>query len=104
MRYKPIALTATALLLIALLEMPYGYYTFLRIAVFLAAAFGAYRATNLDNPSWAIGLVMIAILFNPFIPFGFNRDTWLVLNIITAGAMGLSAFRIPEPDELSAQD
>ena len=104
MRYKPVALIATALLLVALLEMPYGYYTFLRIAVFLTAAFGAYRGTHLDNPRWSIGLGMIAILFNPFIPMEFSRDTWLGLNVIAAGAMGLSAFRVPEPDELPARD
>lgn len=44
MSYKTIARTAAALCVLALAEMPYGYYTFLRIAVCGAAGYGAVLA------------------------------------------------------------
>jgi hypothetical protein len=59
----PIGLTA-----LALAPLPYGYCIFLRFALSVMTAFLAwaeYRRTESVN-GWLVGLVVLAITYNPF--------------------------------------
>lgn len=69
---------------------PYGYYTFLRWAVTVAAIVVA--ATSWKSPSqWvAWPFVAIAILFNPIAPVYMSRQSWRPIDIISAIAFALS--------------
>jgi hypothetical protein len=69
-------------LFLALLDWPYGYYQFLRLAVCAGAAFIAF-ATWRASPVWGCALVALALLFNPLVPVHFERGTWA---LIDAGA------------------
>lgn len=75
-------------LLIALLPLPYGYYTLLRIIVCLAAGFIAFTAYD---ETGGVGLqvlvfTLIALLFNPIFPIHLTREIWLIINLLVAGA------------------
>ena len=83
-----------ALLLIALLPLPYFYYQLLRIVVTLAAAVNAYKIYK-DNPvpRNEIGLkvslrvlpfILIAILWNPISPVYMDKSDWMMLDIFGA--------------------
>jgi len=64
-------------------RLPYGYFTFLRIVVCLAAGCIA-AATFRDGKSlWATIFVLIAVLFNPFVPIEMNKDDWLFFDAVT---------------------
>ena len=80
------AVTAAALLLVALGQHPYGYYTFLRWAVTVAALVVAWAAfTGFQH--WAGWLfVGIALLFNPLAPVYLDRATWRPIDIASAAA------------------
>jgi len=91
-------LAAIALLLGALREWPYDYYTLLRFVVCGVAARDAYfayqSAETASTPelqvrqqrrAWGFGLM--AALFNPFIPVHLDRDTWVVLDVGAAVAI-----------------
>ncbi len=75
-----------ALLLLALLPWPYGYYTFLRLAVFSVSAWFAYEQWKLDGAvsKWVVALGVLALLYNPLLPIDLNREIWGVLNIASA--------------------
>ena len=74
---------AAALIGLAILPLPYGYYTFLRIAITGISAYLAYlRKHNKDRRFYI--LVAIAILFNPLIPIHFPREIWMPIDIILA--------------------
>ena len=75
------------MLLIAVLPLPYGYYTLLRIVVCIAASFIAYsvRSESENVGLWAVVFAVIALIFNPIIPIHLPRETWLIINLICAG-------------------
>lgn len=74
----------TALLFLAILPMPYGYYTVLRFVVSISAAiicFNTYQKDQELRP-WVIMFGLIAILFNPLIPVHLTRSIWAPIDII----------------------
>jgi len=68
----------------AIVEWPYGYYTFLRWIICIASILVIFQAFE-KNIDWAkIIFIVIAILFNPLAPIYLSRSTWIPLDIITA--------------------
>src|ERR1700676_3872862 len=84
----PLALwiAAAIVLVVAVFPLPYGYYTFTRIATCLACGILAWTcfADRPSAPIWGIVLIGIAILFNPLIPIYLKRQTWLWLDLASA--------------------
>ena len=75
-----IFLIPAALLFLAFLELPYGYYTFLRLVVTgmsLYAAFGLLEKGSINF--WV--MLGIAILFNPIIPVYLTKEIWTPIDI-----------------------
>lgn len=73
------------LLLLALANLPYGYYQFLRIGVFIAAGMLAWRNAQVEGMvTWVYVMAGVALLFNPIFPIHFQRVEWAWLDIITA--------------------
>jgi hypothetical protein len=64
-------------------RLPYGYFTFMRIVIFLAAGCIAAVGFRDGKQLWATMFVLIAVLFNPFVPIEMKRDDWLIFDIIT---------------------
>jgi hypothetical protein len=81
-------LIPVVLLLVATARLPYGYYTFTRIAVCAVAAWLAIVEWNTSRSIriWLVVFALIAILFNPLIPIYLKRGTWFYLDILTAVA------------------
>ena len=79
--YLPII--AAILLLVAVLPLPYGYYTFLRISVTVCAlliAWLVYKEKG-EPTVWVLVFGLVAILFNPLIPIHLSRGIWFYLDI-----------------------
>lgn len=72
---------AVALLLIATMKLPYGYYTFLRIAIFGFCAIVAFFEFAEKSHVWGLAFLLLAILFNPMIPVYLKRQTWFWLDV-----------------------
>lgn len=78
------AVAAAVLLVVALGQHPYGYYTFLRWAVTIAALVVAWVAWR-SPQQWATWpFVGTAVLFNPIAPVYLDRETWRPIDIICA--------------------
>lgn len=80
------AIFASILLLLTFFNWPYAFYIFLRIAVTGVAVYYAYYLFTLKKQDfWFWTLVLIAILFNPFIPIYINdKSIWGTIDVITA--------------------
>lgn len=83
-----IKIIASAAILIGFSDMPYGFYQFLRWAVFAAALTGLWENAASQRSEgwktfWGFFFGIMAILFNPVLRFHFERDTWQVLDAIT---------------------
>ncbi|RXG96373.1 DUF6804 family protein [Bradyrhizobium zhanjiangense] len=78
---KLLWLVAIALLLAATMNLPYGYYTLLRIVICgfsaVVATFGFIEKSN----GWATAFALLAVLFNPVIPVYLNRQDWFWFDI-----------------------
>ncbi len=81
---KVLWLGPIALLLIALLSLPYYYYQLMRWAICGSAAFIAYQYYKEKGCGFlAVSFIVIAIVYNPIEPIHLFREAWIVINIIT---------------------
>ncbi|MBR2474803.1 MAG: hypothetical protein IKB51_07255 [Clostridia bacterium] len=82
---------------IGIADLPYGYYTFLRIISLVGLAICVilyfFETDNILNPVTFI-CAPIVILFNPIAPIYLDKDTWVVLDIICGIAMSVLAVYI----------
>ena len=98
MPFKTVALAAAALCAVALLNLPYGYYTFLRLVVCGASGYGAILAMGNERGGWAVTLGLVALLFNPLIPVHLDRETWAAVDLLAAVILSVAAFKLRKPD------
>lgn len=85
------------LLIIApIISFPYGFYTFLRLVVTIAAIIVVVSSLKnkggVNNISIIFGL--IAILYNPLIPIHLSREIWMPINFITSGIYFFYSYKI----------
>jgi hypothetical protein len=73
--------------LLALFELPYGYYQFLRITVTVASLWTAYKFYKQNSYTWSTIFGLIAIIYNPVFKIHMERDTHAAFNVATAAIM-----------------
>ena len=91
----PIVISIIALLL-ALGDLPYGYYQLLRLLVCGVSIYAAYMAYTFNRIGWAWTIGIIAFMFNPFIKFYFGRDFWQLIDVVAAIVLIISLFAIKQ--------
>ena len=72
------------LLILAVFNMPSGYYVLLRIVVFVCSIYFLIKYMNVKNETmtWVFGI--LAIIYNPLIPvYLYNKTLWFIINLIT---------------------
>lgn len=94
-----IARLITAIFLFAALSnLSIGYYKFLRWIVCATAIYSLYISYNIKEKInfcvWLFGL--IALLFNPFVPFYLGKASWQVADIIVGVIFIVSIFYLKE--------
>lgn len=84
---RTILLTAAALLFLATLaalSFPYGYFAILRIVVCGVAIYNAIQIRNSVIP--LLGLVLVAIVFNPLAPVHLPQMVGRIIYLATAAS------------------
>ena len=66
------------ILLICLIDMPYGYYQFVR---FITAVYFGYELLRTDNPQNKPILVILILLFQPFLKVSLGRTIWNIVDV-----------------------
>jgi uncharacterized membrane protein YccC len=104
----PGLVTAGAMLLVALLPLPYGYYILLRWVVAAAAGYAAWWAYSHRRFVWPWPLGALAILFNPLVPLYMRRSDWQFFDLMGsavafAAAVLLRRRSLPGRDADSSQ-
>jgi hypothetical protein len=93
---------AVVLLLLALREQPHNFYVWLRFVITAVAAWGLYRVFKTAEREWGLvlGGFALLVIFNPFMPMSFKKDTWTIINVISAIGILISlGFIDPQPVE-----
>ncbi len=64
--------------------MPYGYYQFVRFAVFAGCGYLAYHSFAIGNKVMPFVYSAIALLFQPFVKIALGRLIWNVVDVALA--------------------
>lgn len=82
-----------ALLLLCLINMPYGYYQFVRFTAMVGFAYLAYSANEQSNRNEMFIYFALAILFQPFFTIALGRTIWNIVDVITGIGLLISAIK-----------
>lgn len=81
----------SALLLLCLTDMPYGYFQLVR---FLATVFFIYFGLNThNNDTKKYVYFSLAVLFQPLIKIALGRTIWNIVDVIVAGLLIMSVIK-----------
>ena len=86
LNYKHFYYILIILLLIALGDLSYGYYSFLRIFTFIISVY-TLRKNNLSTILFG-GWIFTAIIYNPIIKIHLEKENWILVNIISTIFIG----------------
>lgn len=81
---------------IAIFNLPYGYYTFLRFATLICSGFivlNFYTLDQFENPHVWVSITTL-VLWNPIFPFYMERSTWVFFNLVATVYFGYIFFKI----------
>ena len=87
---RAIWIVTAAMLLIALAELPYGYYTLLRIVVCLSCVAILYQAHIVQErvmSVWSVALLGMALLYNPLIRVHLSLEVWAPIDVACAAIL-----------------
>jgi hypothetical protein len=79
---KPLHYLLTALLFACLLDLPYGYYQFVRWAAMVGFVVLAYYYHERGATKVAIVFVGLALLFQPLAKVALGREVWNVVDVL----------------------
>lgn len=71
----------SAMLLIAVAPLPYGYYTLLRLVVTGVFAWAGYITYKRNNNVLPWVFFFLAVLFNPVVVIHLSKEIWMVIDI-----------------------
>lgn len=92
---KVTCLLAALLLLIGCFKMPIGYYTFLRIVVFVTSIIVLIGSVKNDMLSLAMVSALIGILFNPILPiYLHSKSVWVILDLLSSGCFVFCSIKL----------
>ncbi len=79
---KIVKIGLAIMLFICLLDMPYGYYQFVRVAATLVFVLLSIQSYNLKSNGMALIFIVLAIIFQPFEKIALGRELWNLLDVI----------------------
>lgn len=91
--YK-ILIAVSILLFLAAFPLPYGFYTFIRIAVSGCSGYIVYHGLSKGNKDAILWLfAFIAILFNPIAPIYMSKEVWVIADLLASGLFAWLAYK-----------
>lgn len=84
---KIIKIVLAVLFFLCLVDMPYGYYQFVRFAGLVGFAILAYQANQENKQTEMIIYGALALLFQPFFKIALGREIWNVIDVIVGAGL-----------------
>lgn len=89
---KLIKIVLALLFILCLLDMPYGFYQFVRFAGLIGFAVLAYQANHKSSQFEMYIYVGLALLFQPFFKMALGRELWNAVDVIVGIGLLASIF------------
>lgn len=87
--------------LVAILDMPYGYYQFLRLVVTAYAAYLSYVYFREARAEIGWTFAFFALIYNPVFPISMTKGVHAIFNMLTAAAVLGELYLIRSRDDQS---
>ncbi len=87
------------LFFICLLELPYGYFQFVRFAGLVGFALLAYQANQHGKQTEMFIYIGLAILFQPLLKISLGRQVWNVVDVVVGIGLLISIFMKPKKSQ-----
>ena len=81
------SLVMAGVLIVALLPLPYGLYTVIRVGVAVLAVCWAVRFFNTNKTALGVIAVAVAVLFQPLWKITMDRVSWNIIDILLAAGL-----------------
>jgi multisubunit Na+/H+ antiporter MnhB subunit len=91
---KSLKIILAILFLLCLLDMPYGFYQFVRFAATVGFAYLAYSANEQNSKNEMLIYIGLSILFQPFIKIALGRTIWNIVDLIVGIGLLISVFTV----------
>lgn len=89
---KRIKMILAILFFLCLLDMPYGYYQFIRFIALMGFGFLAFKANDDGFKNEAFIYVGLALLFQPFFKIALGRTLWNVVDVVVGIGLLITLF------------
>ena len=93
---KLLKLGLAALSLLCIIDMPYGYYQFVRFAGLIGFVLLAYKAHEQGRQTEMIIYAGLALLFQPFFKIALGRQMWNIVDVVVGIGLLMSIFMKPK--------
>lgn len=93
---KIIKIFLAILFFVCLLDMPYGYYQFVRFAGFVGFVILAYQANQKGRQTETIVYGLLALFFQPFFKIALGRQIWNIIDVIVGTGLVFSIWKKPK--------
>lgn len=90
MNINKLKITLAILMFLCLLNMPYGFYQFVRFAAMIGFAYLAFSINNKKNKNEVFIYIGLALLFQPFIKIALGRTLWNIVDVLVGVALLVS--------------
>ena len=87
------------LLLLCLLNLPYGYYELIRFVALVGFSIIAYHANKENKQPEMVIYIVLALLFQPFFKIALGRGLWSVIDVIVGVGLVISLFTKPKQQD-----
>jgi len=91
-----IKVVLAGLFFLCLLDMPYGFYQFVRFVGLIGFVILAYQANEQGKQTEMIIYGALAILFQPFFKISLGREIWNIVDVIVGIGLILSIWISPK--------
>ncbi|EDM43999.1 hypothetical protein SCB49_10427 [unidentified eubacterium SCB49] len=87
---KIIKIALAILLFLCLLDMPYGFYQFVRFVALIGFGILAYKANEQNKNTEMMIYGGLALLFQPFFKIALGREMWNIIDVIVGAILLVS--------------
>jgi hypothetical protein len=88
-----IKVALATLLLLCLLDMPYGYFQFVRFTAMVGFTYLAYSANEKKMKNEVFIYIALALLFQPFFKIALGRTIWNIVDILVSIGLVISVIK-----------
>lgn len=94
-----IKIVLAILFFLCLVDMPYGFYQFVRFAGLIGFGILAYQANQQSRQTEMIIFGVLCLLFQPFFKISLGRQIWNIVDVVVGIGLLISIFVKPKKSQ-----